>query len=98
MLGATSKRMRALLARMQRRVPAAVRMVWRANMDAVAGGLGRLQGWCQVVRLDLKRGVHLGPGAPIGAEGAGRLAGVLGQCSSLVTLACRTGPRHCSQF
>ena len=39
MLGATSKRVRALLARMQRRVPAAVRVVGSASMDAVAGGL-----------------------------------------------------------
>ena len=83
MLGATSTRVRALLARMQRRLPAAVRVVEGASMDAVAGGLGGLQGWCQVMRLDLQ--TH-GRRAPIGAEGAGRLAGVLGQCSSLATL------------
>ena len=34
----------------------------------------------------------------IGDVGAESLAGVLGQYSSLVTLACRTGPRRCSQF
>ena len=39
MLGATSKRVRALLARLQRQVPAAVRVVGSASMDAVAGGL-----------------------------------------------------------
>ena len=86
MLGATSKRVRALLAQMQRRVPAAVHVVGGASMDAVAGGLGGLQGWCRVVRLDLKRGVWAGRGAPFGDEGAGRLAGVLGQCSSLAVL------------
>ena len=41
-LGATSKRVRALLSRMQRRVPAAVCVVGFASMDAVAGGLGGL--------------------------------------------------------
>jgi len=76
MLGATSKRVRALLAGMQRRVPAAVHVVRSASMEAVAGGLVGLQGWCQVVRLDFETGE-----AEIGAEGAGRLAGVLGQCS-----------------
>ena len=99
MLGATSRRVRALLAGMQRRVPAAVCVLGRASMDAVVGGLGRLQGWCQVVRLDLKRGhwVRIQPHssndsgfmrvyAPIGAAGAGRLARVLGQCSSLTVL------------
>ena len=40
--------------RMQRRVPAAVHVVRSASMEAVVGGLGELQGWCQVVRLDLK--------------------------------------------
>ena len=59
MLGATSKRVRALLARLERRVPAAVHVVGVASMEAVIGGLVGLQGWCQVVRLDLKRGgVH----------------------------------------
>ena len=82
MLGATSKRVRALLAGMQRRVPAAVRVVESASMDAVAGGLGGLQGWCRVVKLDLQRGWR----HRIGAEGADRLAGVLGQCSSLAEL------------
>jgi len=85
MLGATSKRVRALLAGMQRRVPAAVHVVRSASMEAVAGGLGGLQGWCQVVRLDLHRGWRTG-GAQIGAEGAGRLAEVLEQCSSLAVL------------
>ena len=55
-LGATSRRVRALLARMQRRVPAVVRVVGVTSMDKVVGGLGGLHGWCQVVRLDLKRG------------------------------------------
>ena len=74
MLGATSKRVRALLAQMQRRVPAAVHVVVGASMEAVAGGLVGLQGWCQVVRLDLTREVRAGRGAPIGEEGAGKLA------------------------
>ena len=52
MLGATSKRVRKLLARLQRRVPATVRVV----SDKGKGwqfGLFRMQEWCQVVRLDL---------------------------------------------
>ena len=85
MLRATSRRVRALLARMQRRLPAAVRVVEIASMDAVAGGLGRLQGWCQVMRLDLNRGQGTGA-APIGARWAGMLAEVLGQCSALTVL------------
>ena len=40
MLGATSKRVRALLARLERRVPAAVCVVRSASTDAVAGGRG----------------------------------------------------------
>ena len=84
MLGATSKRGRALLARLQR-VPALVRVVASASMDAVAEGLLGLQGWCQVVRLDVNRGYGI-RGALTGYEGAGRLAGVLGQCSSLAEL------------
>ena len=48
-------------------------------MESVAGGLPRLLAWCSVVRLDLSS-------CEIGAEGAGILAGVLGQCSSLATL------------
>ena len=95
MLGATSKRLRALLAGLQRRVPAAVRVVGSAGMEAVAGGLRLLlmQGWCQVVRLDLNRGfrrplVDEDPtgGTPIGAVGARRLAEVLGQCPSLMAM------------
>ena len=54
MLSATSKRVRALLAQMQRRVPAAVHVVRGASMDTVTEGLVGLQKWCQVVRLDLK--------------------------------------------
>ena len=76
MLGATSKRVRVLLARLQRRVPASVRVVGSASMDAVAVGLVGLQGWCQVVRLDLQ----LYEWRWMDAAGAGRLAGVLGQC------------------
>ena len=63
MLGATSKRVRALLAGLQRRVPAAVQVVNSASMEAVARGLRGLQAWCQVVRLDLNRGEETG-GAP----------------------------------
>ena len=94
MLGATSRRVRALLARMQRRVPAAVRIVSSVSLDAVAGGTGRLQGWCNLVRL------HVGPlkkptvivsrglrkRSSSAAVSAGRLAGVLGQCFALAEL------------
>ena len=45
----------------------------------MAGGLPNLLAWCSAVRLDLSS-------CKIGAEGAGSLAGVLGQCSSLATL------------
>ena len=79
MLGATSRRVRALLERMQRRVPAAVRVRTDVSMESVAGGLPNLLAGCSVVRLDLSS-------CEIGAEGAGSLAGVLGQCSSLAEL------------
>ena len=79
MLAATSKRVRGLLGRMQRRVPAVVRVRKEVSMESVAGGLPRLLAWCSVVRLDLSsRG--------IGAKGVTILARVLGQCSSLATL------------
>ena len=84
MLGATSKRVRELLARMQRQVPAVVRVVRGAGMEAVAAGLRGLQEWCQMVRLELKR--DRTGGAPIGEAGAWRLAGALRQCSALAVL------------
>ena len=79
MLAATSKRVRGLLGRMQRRVPAVVSVRRRASMESVAGGLPRLLAWCSVVRLDAS-------GLRMGAGGVRMLSGVLGQCSSLVTL------------
>ena len=79
MLAATSKRVRGLLAGMQRRLPAAVRMRGDVSMEAGAGGLPRLLAWCSVVRLDASW-------LRMGAGGARMLAGVLGQCSSLATL------------
>ena len=79
MLAATSKRVRGLLGRMQRRLPAAVKVRGDASMESVAGGLPRLQAWCSVVRLDAS-GLRMGTG------GVRMLAGVLGQCSSLATL------------
>ena len=51
MLGATSKRVLALLAGLQQRVPAAVRVIPSASMKSVVGGLRRLPAWCQVVCL-----------------------------------------------
>ena len=57
MLGATSKRVRKLLARLQRRVPATARVV-RTDFGKDKGwtfGLFRMQEWCQVVRLDLNK-------------------------------------------
>ena len=91
MLGATSKRVRALLAGLQPRVPVAVRVVRIASMQSVKRGLRGLLAWCQVVTLEFDRSaaasgvVHL-LRAPIGDEGARSLAGVLGQCSSLTKL------------
>ena len=101
MLLATSARVRGLLTRMQRRLPAVVRMVptdspqwnrirWRCwlagtadwnqlPINSLASELPRLQTRCSVVRIDLSsRGIK--------AQGAGRLARVLGQCSSLAEL------------
>ena len=52
MLAATSKQVRGLLGRMQRRVPAAVRVTRHLSMESVASGLPRLLAWCSVVRLD----------------------------------------------
>ena len=79
MLAATSKRVRGLLGRMQRRLPAAVKVRKGASMEAVAGGLPGLLAWCSVVRLDAS-------GLRMGAGGVRMLSGVLGQCSSLATL------------
>ena len=79
MLAATSKRVRGLLGRLQRRVPLALQMRRRASMESVASALPGMLAWCSVVRLDMSR-------CGIRAEGARTLAGVLGQCSSLATL------------
>ena len=80
MLGATSKRVReTLLGRLQRRMPAAVRVTRPASMGTVASGLPGLLAWCSVVRLDAS-------GLRMGAGGVRMLSGVLGQCSSLATL------------
>ena len=79
MLAATSKRVRGLLGRMQRRLPAAVRVRRRASIESVASGLPRLLAWCSVVSLDVSE--HR-----MGAKGVRILAGALGQCSSLTTL------------
>ena len=84
MLGATSKGVRAALARLHRRVPATLRVVDRAGIEAVARGLVGLQGWCQVVRLDMKRGgrfegsalMELGGG--VSANGVGWLTATPG--------------------
>ena len=78
-LAATSKRVRGLLGRMQRRLPAAVKVRKGASMEAVAGGLPGLLAWCSVVRLDAS-------GLRMGAGGVRMLSGVLGQCSALATL------------
>ena len=79
MLAATSKRVRGLLGRLQRRVPAVVRVRKDVSMESVASGLPRLLAWCSVVRLDVS-------GRWMGVEGVRILARVLGQCSSLATL------------
>ena len=63
----------------------AVQVAGSASMEAVARGLGGLQGCCNVVRLELKPRVETGGahvGASIGSEGAWRLAEQLGQCWS----------------
>ena len=79
MLAATSKRVRGLLGRLQRRVPAVVRVRKGVSMELVARRLPRLLAWCSVVRLDVSwRGM--------GVEGVRILARVLGQCSSLASL------------
>ena len=85
MLGATSKRVRALLARLKRRVPAAAQVARDASMQSVVEGLPGLIEWCQVVRLTVERGGDAG-GAAIREDGARILAGVLGQCPSLTVL------------
>ena len=80
MLGATSKRVRALLARMQRRVPAAVRIARGVSLDAVAGGLGGLQGWCQWLGEAGHKAGMVADGGHHGAEGR-EAGGVLEHCS-----------------
>ena len=79
MLAATSKQVRGLLGRLQRRLPAAVQVRRGMSMESVAGGLPRLLAWCSVVRLDAR-------GLRMGAGGVRMLAAVLGQCASLATL------------
>ena len=76
---ATSKRVRRLLGRLQRRVPAAMHVKRHATAESVASGLSRVLAWCSVVSLDFCNN-------RIGAEGVRILAGVIGQCSSLATL------------
>ena len=71
MLAATSKRVRGLLGRLQRRVPAVVRVRKGVSMESVASGLPRLLAWCSVVRLDVS-------GLWMGVEGVRILAEVLG--------------------
>ena len=76
MLGATSKRVRELLA--HKPVQVAVRVVNDCWLKSVVTGLVQLQGWCSVVTLDLKNFY-----IPWKAHG---LAQALGQCSSLTKL------------
>ena len=57
MLSATSKRVRALLARLPRRMPAAVRAARCASIGSVTSGVRHLLAWCQVVTLELDRNV-----------------------------------------
>ena len=83
MLGATSKRMRGLLAGLQRRVPVVVRVVHPDSVESMIRGLPVMMGWCNVVSLE----VH----CEIGRRHVTRLARVLGQCSSLAELDLRNG-------
>ena len=64
MLGATSKRVRALLAGLQPRVPVAVRVVRIASMQSVKRGLRGLLAWCQVVTLEFDRSAAASVAAP----------------------------------
>ena len=84
MLAATSKQVRGLLGRMQRHLPAAVKVRRGLSTVSVADGLPRLLMWCSVERLDCSRRFLEGNG--MGDEGVRILGGVLGQCSSLATL------------
>ena len=93
MLGATSKRVRALLARLKRRVPAAAPVARDASMQSVVEGLPGLIEWCQVVRLTVERGGDAG-GAAIREDGARILAGAL----TVLQLQSWRGPSPCSSF
>ena len=96
MLAATSKRVRTLLARLQRRVPATLRMVGIPDMGKRVVGsanvfnwLFKLQQWCQVVRLDLHKlqrggGIMMG-GVPISFTSDDRPIGSIG--AGLLTIA-----------
>ena len=79
MLWATSKSVQALLGRLHLRMPAFVRVKACAAMETVAGGLPRLMAWCSVVTLDFC-------GRGFGVEVVRKLAGLLGQCTSLAML------------
>ena len=93
LLAATSKRVRGLLGRMQRRMPAWVRVARPASMECVARGLPGLLDCCRVVGLDLSGRAITEEGVPSDpvttkflAEGATSLAEALRQCTSLASL------------
>ena len=76
MLAATSKRIRGLLAQLQRKVPARVQVTRVEGLDM---GLPRMLTLLGITALEVQR-------LNLGDEGAGRLAGVLGQCGALAHL------------
>ena len=76
MLAATSKRIRDLLDQLPRQVPARVKV---KRMEGLDVGLPRMLKWLSITVLEMC-------GLGLGAEGAGRLAGVLGHCGALAHL------------
>ena len=84
MLAATSRRVRTLMARLHKHVPAAVSVKRSACIDSVVVGLPRLLAWCQVVTMEVERIKMFD--AQIGDAGMRSLAGGLGLCSALAKL------------
>ena len=76
MLAATSKSIRGLLAQLPRQVPAHVKV---KRMEGLDVGLPRMLKWLSITVLEMR-------GLGLGADGAGRLAEVLGQCGALAHL------------
>ena len=72
MLLQVSKTMRTAMQRV--RPPAMIKVKWGQRPERVGNAMLNMMKWCRITAIDLSY-------AKKGAEGAGRLAAVLGQCA-----------------